>query len=302
MNSELEALIDPQMRLAFAGHEDGGRLEPFSWCGAEQGEFSSFSLIQSEGWCSQMEVAAVLSAWQQPEQVGAVGGLDWLLPEGDPAEIWLSAATQATHRALDAELLDLLQSRLQNLEALKLSCASEACDSDYALPLLLGQIEETWLGIAPSVPVATDLESSPLRVTPLPMGSPDSASMLQLQIQDLLTRRGSVKIYGYYGGGYHQTHNYHLVQAAGSTQAAAVEALMQATGLLRRGQFEAFQPSSAADKAQLEPLAQRLRLLQAQVYQFSFWDWEQAYILGEALETAADRTGVVLRSRFTYNP
>jgi hypothetical protein len=303
--NQLAALVEPQLgaNLAFAGHEDGGLLEPFIWHQA-QGEFSSLALMQVEGWCSELPVAEALQEWQQPERVGAVGGADWLVPERDPAQILPSPTLLAEHQALDAELLELLQSRLQNLQAFKLSC-----DPGYAFVLLVGQIEQDWIGIAPTVPIATDLTSDPdlpLSLTPIPLVAnstadlADSVSMLQLQIQDKLTRRGSVRLYGYYGGGYNQTHEYRLVQTIGQSKTAAVESLMQETGLLQIGRFEALQSDSAA--AQLEPLNHLLQSLQPLVYQFSFWDWEQVYVIGEAPALAGDRTGVVLRSHFTYNP
>lgn len=297
--------IQPQMgaALLFPGHEDGAQLEPFSWDAAAQGEFSSLSLMRAAGFCQEMTLAEMFEAWQNPEQVGAVGGESWLLPERDPAQILLSPETQASHQAVDTELLSLLESRLQNLSGLKFGC-----DECYAFVLLIGQLGESWIAIGPTVPVATDRrpETSPLSLTPLAAqpesaALPDATAMLQLQIQALLTRRGSAQIYGYYGGGYNQTHEYRLVQATGQTEAEAVQLLMQATGLLRLSQFEAFGPS--ANAAQFEPLAEMLRVAKAQVYQFSFWDWEQIYLLGEAGEAApGSRIGVVLRSRFTYNP
>lgn len=306
IQSQLEALVEPQLgvALAFPGHEDGGQLVPFSWDEAAQGELNSLTLLQAEGWCSELTVSEALLAWQQPEQVGAVGGETWLIPAGDPAQILPNPTRPAEHQALDAELLHLLESRLQNLQAIRLSC-----DPNYALVLLVGQLadaaEPAWIGIAPTVPLATELTTpaSPLNLTPLPLvasSTPDDLSMLQLQIQALLTRRGSVRLYGYYGGGYNQTHEYRLVQATGQSQAEALQALMQATGLLQISQFEGFQPSSDAES--LQPIERILQPLQPRVYQFSFWDWEQIYVIAELPESAGNWLGVRLRSRFTYNP
>jgi len=305
IKNSLNALVEPQMGvdLAFSGHEDGGLLEPFVWQEAAQGEFSCLALIQSEHWVSDLAIPEAIAAWQAPERVGAVSGEAWLIPEHDPAQILPHPTIQAEHQALDAELLDLLQSRLHSLQALKLSC-----DSNYAVVLVLGQLADSWIGIAPTVSIATALESLPLSVTPLPPTSSsltDSVAMLQLQVQAILARRGSVKLYGYYGGGYNQTHDYQLVQATGQTESQVLQALMQATGLLRISRFESFQPSSAEATAKFEPLEQLLQSLQPLVYQFSFWDWEQVYVIGKvaaASEPTGDRIGVVLRSHFTYNP
>ena len=302
IQNRLNALVEPQMgvNLAFSGHEDGGLLEPLVWHPAEQGEFNCMTLMQSEHWVNELTVSEAIAAWQAPEQIGAVSGEEWLIPEQDPAQILPNPATQAEHQALDAELLDLLRSRLHSLQALKLSC-----DPNYAVVLVLGQLADSWIGVAPTVPIATALESLPLSVTPLSpthLSLADPIAMLQLQIQTILARRGSVKLYGYYGGGYNQTHDYRLVQATGRTKAEVIQALMQATGLLRISRFEAFQPSSTEATAKFAPLEQLLQSLQPLVYQFSFWDWEQVYVIGEALDPTGDRMGVVLRSHFTYNP
>jgi hypothetical protein len=75
---------------------------------------------------------------------------------------------------------------------------------------------------------------------------------------------------------------------------------------LQVGEFAAFQPtnSEAADKAAFKHLTEFLETLTKQrTYRFSFWNTEHFYILGRGVDQeTANWAGVVLRSRFTYNP
>lgn len=335
--SELQPLMGEQMgiALAFPCHEDGGELEPFVWQG-EQGELSAWNLLQSQGWVRPVDLSVVLQLWQAPE-IGAVNGDPSLIPENDPAGILLDDQRRTERAEVYGELGQLLKSRLQNLQAYELSC-----DSDYRLGLLLGQAEEGWLGWGSTVPIATPASPSPLQTVVPPQAHPsidpsaspeptaqetargtDSPTEAEIkdesvpettsetapQIQAVLAKLAPLTIYGYYGGGYNQTHSHRLVQVAAAGPSQVLEMLLHQVGLFRLDRFEALVPTaSGAEQApdqQCEALTAFLhrRFSELWDYRFSFWTWEQVFILGQdGLGQAGDWGGVVLRSHFTYNP
>lgn len=300
----LQTLIDSKMGwyLRFRDHEDGGALEPFVWDVAEQGKFTPFKLIQAEGWMQTLEVAEVLERWLVPERVGSVNGEQWLIPAQDRTGILLNQTTEADRAQVYQEVVDLLQAQLQNLQAFQLSV-----NSDYALVILVGQTTDQWLCVAPLVPQATTIDAaSPIQMA---SGIPDStqtatATASEAQVQALLSRLGSIQVYGYYGGGYDQVHAYGLIEASGSSMEQAVEQAISRAGLMRTYRFTGFQPRNDAD-GWLEQFQQLDRFLQQAfaerwVYRFSFWNDEHFYIVGQ--DDDGNWGGVVLRSRFTYNP
>lgn len=304
----LQRLINREMGwyLAFPGHEDGGELEAFAWDEHKKGAFSPLNLLRAEGWMNPLEIDQVLAAWLKPEQTGAINGEAWLVPERDAAKILLSESVQAERSEVYQALLQLLQSQLQELQAFRLSC-----DPAYALVVLVGQAEGRWLTVTSQVPVATQiLEDAPIqfRVFSLPVAEPTESegyAAIEQQIQVLLSKLGTVQLYGYYGGGYHQIHDYNWLVAAADTREQSIEQAVAKAGLLTVGEFQTLQPNltnaEPEEAAKFQQLAQVLQALpQLWVYRFSFWNYEHFYIVGRA--TANLWCGVVLRSRFTYNP
>jgi hypothetical protein len=336
-HQSLQSLIDSEMgwALRFPNHEDGGELEPFVWDG-RNGEFTLLKLIQTEGWMQPLTMAEVLQRWLAPEQTGSVNGEQWLVPEQDRAGILVDEATQVERVQLYQELVALLPAQLQNLQAFQLSSGS-----DYALTLVVGQVvnqavsqaadqtvnqtvnqtadqtADRWLSVAPLVPHATQINAAgPIQMTLVAPSDRLSAAApstveeggaqggAQAQIQALLARLGSLQRYGYYGGGYEQIHDYRLVLAVGSSLEQAIERGIEQAGLLTVYRFEGFQPQEDAGEqtARLQSLNQFLRqtLAECWVYRFSFWNDEHCYIIGP--DADGNWGGVVLRSRFTYNP
>jgi hypothetical protein len=325
--SQLQSLIEPEMgyQLQFPNHEDGGELEPFIWNIEQQGQFTLLGLLQSQGWLHELEPAtlldSVLNKWTAPEQVGSVNGEAWIVPEDDPAKILLDDNTKATRLQLYQTLLQHLQTDLQHLQAFELSC-----NSDYSLVILVGQRSEPtheqanseqtkpesaahqWLCLAPSVPHATAIDqNAPLQMVAVP--NPSTIPKLSAPIQTALEPLQPVQLYGYYGGGYNQVHEYRLITASGNTQEQAMEQALFAAGLLEQFKFEAFKPSD--QKKQFERLTHFLQenFSDLQVYRVSFWNDEHFYIVGKYIigknnaETEnAIWGGVVLHSKFTYNP
>lgn len=321
--STVQALISSEMgwQLSFPCHEDGGELEPFVWNREEQGKLTPLNLVRAEGWLQiadgkGFDGAKVIDQWQAPERTGSVNGERWLVPDWDAAGILLDEVTQAERVQLYQNLLELLQTQLHNLQMVQLSCGT-----DYTLTLLAAEAENQWICLAPTVPHATTVdENSPIQVAmgSVPQSSPDAASLIGPQAEAILDRLGTIQLYGYYGGGYNQVHDYRYTVAQGATLDQAIEQAMLLTGLLEIGEFEAFRPTnsetsetSETDEATFEHLAQFLQTLtERRVYRFSFWNREHWYILGQeaasqeaaSQETANEWVGVVLRSRFTYNP
>lgn len=310
LRSTLQRLLTDELgwSLRFPYHEDGGELQPFSWNEAAQGPLTPVNLLRSKQWLQPIEESQVLAQWLQPEQVGAVNGAKWLIPDTDRAGILLDAAKQATRRQQYEKLLQAVQSGLVNRQTWILSH-----DEEYSLVVLLGQVAESeeasWIGIAPVVPIATPNTSTPIQIAPIPPSDqtevgPDAAQPIQ-RIQAQIDQLGRVQIYGYYGGGYDQVHDSYLVQAIGVDANAALEQTLIRAGLLTIGQFGGFSPDSSTNQANIaavEQLNQFLRqdLTESQVYQFHFWNQEQVYAVGRSIEDVW--VGVELSSRFTYNP
>ncbi len=313
LRSTLQSLLTDEMgwALRFPNHEDGSELQPFIWDESVQGLLNPLNLLRSKNWLRPIESAQVLAAWLQPEQVGAVNGAKWLIPDEDKAGILIDPATQTMRQHQYETLLQSLQSELADRQAVVLSH-----DEEYRLVVLFGQVAtseavEVWIGIAPVVPIATPNRDPLIQSAPLPpldlskaeIG-PEAAQLTQ-RIQDQIDRLGNVKIYGYYGGGYNQIHNYHLVQASGKNADRALERTLIQAGLLTLGQFERFLPApsiSQLDVTSIERLNQWLRqeLVDCQVYQLHFWNQEQVYVVGRSSDGIW--AGVELSSRFTYNP
>lgn len=301
----LQSLIDDEMGwyLRFPNHEDGGELEPFVWDADQQGELTPLKLMQSEGWVQEFEVDAVLGKWLAPERVGSVNGEQWLVPDRDRAEILIHHTAKAERAQLYQELMMLLQAQLQNLQALQFSH-----DSDYALVALVGQSAGQWLCVAPSVPHATQIDAdSPIQFTSAgqsPIEAISAAAELEAQVQTFLSRLSTIRLYGYYGGGYNQTHDYKLIEGIGNSSEQAIEQAIRQAGLLEIGRFEALQPSDNAGEwaNQFQQLNQFLQQTFAErwLYRFSFWNYEHFYAIGQDVDS--NWGGVVLRSRFTYNP
>lgn len=304
--TELQALVTPEMGwyLVFPDHEDGGELEPFVWDSSEQGDFTAVKLVQANGWLHPISLETVLTHWRIPEQIGAVNGDITLVPSHDRAKILLNSAQQEARAAIYQQIWNLIEAQAQNLQAFQLSS-----ETDYVLTFLLGQItDQTWMGLAPVVPIATAPTPSPIQ-PPAQEPQPDAAlreadSPLLAEIQTLLDRLGVVQIYGYYGGGYDQTHPYYLVPTVGQSADQVLEQIMQQTGLLSLRPFESLQPTlpdAPSWTTRFERLTQFLQQLsQMQIYQFSFWNQEQVYLVGMAAPGCWG--GLHLRSQFIYNP
>lgn len=298
--------------LRFPNHEDGGELQPLVWDETAQGPLSPIALLQSRGWLQLESDLAdatdrLLEAWWLPEQVGAVHGARWLVPEVDRAGILLDPTQQAARKQQYERLLQELAVQLPEAQIWRLSY-----DAEYELRLLVGPLRdqpESWIGIAPWVPVATPDRDAPIRFeAAVPMESAEqSVEQSAEQSAELATaiELGEVQIYGYYGGGYDQVHRSGLVQATGKNRDQAIEQVLRRAGFWQTGRFVGLAEGANAEErdrlaglmAELERLSDRSDLT---VYRFSFWNQEQVYVLGHL--NASIWGGVELSSRFTYNP
>lgn len=300
----LQPLVSSEMGwyLCFPNHEEGSELELFVWDEQDQGALTPLSLIRAEEWMQPVELSVVLEAWLIPEHCGSVNGETWLVPEQDRAGIRLKEATQAERAQLYQELVQVLQAQLLDVQAYQFSCSS-----DYALTVVVGHTDGQWFCLSPIVPHATDIRAdSPIRMssevqlsaveTPSPTG-------IEAQVQILLSQLGTIQLYGYYGGGYGQIHDYRLIVAVGATSDQAIGRAIRQAGLVQINGFEELQPTRDAGQwttqfAQLNQVLQHT-FPQPWVYRFSFWNYDHFYVIGQA---EGYWGGVVLRSQYTYNP
>lgn len=299
----VEAEIGWLLRLPY--HEDGGELYPFVWAESEQGEFNLWNLLQAEGWSQVTDLETALEKWCLPDRTGTVNGETGLLPSRDEAEILLDQPTKAARIEHYQALIDLLQANLQNLAAFQLSPTPNPDADAFSVVVLAGQADGVWISVAPNIPHATPDRDFPFQTESLTSPfHPTLSSTLEPQIQAILSQLGTVQVYGYYGGGYNQVHDHKLVYAIGETLATAMERVLNAAGGVETRTFAGFRLKANRDSAQtskLENLEQFLHqsFSQLRLDRICFWNQENFYISGAQ---AGDRLGVVLRSRFTYNP
>lgn len=301
----LQPLVKPEMGwvLRLPYHEDGGELASFVWDRSEQGEFNLWKLLQAEGWSQTATLEAALESWSLPDRTGAVNGETWLLPSDDEAGILLDEATQETRLKHYQALIDWLETNLQNLTVYRLSCASQQDADADSLVIAVGQAADGWLSVAPSIPHATPERDFPFQTSSVMLPTQPVPSALEPQLQAILDQLGTIRVYGYYGGGYNQVHDHKLVYATGASQTAAIEQVLQTAGGTQTRVFAGFKPKTETN-SEIQPIERLDQFLQQTFSQLrldriGFWNRENFYISGEQ---AGDRVGVVLRSRFTYNP
>jgi hypothetical protein len=306
----LQPLVKPEMGwvLRLPYHEDGGELFPFVWSASEQGEFNLWNLLQAEGWSKATTLEAALENWSLSDRTGAVNGATWLLPSADEAGILLDEAAKPVRVEHYQALINWLEENLQNLTAFRLSCAADNDSDAYSGVIVVGEAADGWFGLAPIIPHATPERDFPFDMDLVVPSMQLLSSPLESQLQAILAQLGTIQIYGYYGGGYNQVHDHKLVYALGTSQAAAIEQVLQLAGGIETKGFNGFKPKSDADPEikQIESLNHFLRqtFSQLRLDRVCFWNRENFYISGETSsgESTGDRVGVVLRSRFTYNP
>lgn len=301
----LQLLVEVEMGrwLRLPYHEDGGELYPFVWDGFEQGEFNFWNLLQAEGWSQATTLEAALENWSLPDRSGTVNGVTWLLPINDEAGILLGKATKKARLEHYQFLIKWLEANLQKLTAFRLACTLEEGSDPYSLVMVVGQATDVWFAVAPSIPHATPERDFPFHVDSVTLTSQPATSLLEPQLQAMLAELNPIQVYGYYGGGYNQVHDHKLVYAIQARQTAAIEQVLRVAGLTETKLFDRFKPKTNVDSAiqQIESLNQFLHktFSQLRLDRICFWNQENFYISGEQ---AGDRVGVVLRSRFTYNP
>ena len=324
----LEVILQKGLWFMPPYHEDGGYFKPYIWDSEKQGVFSPLSLIRSEGWIQETDLEEVIKNWQWSEQTGLAA--KGILKDGEPsciednedeADILIDEDTKLVRAKIYQNLFELLSNKVSNLQAFVLSC-----DFYYSLSVLIGQIsEKKWVAISPTVPLETpfyfddeivcEAYSIKNNVSQL-----ISSSSLELEIQKHINKLSSIKIYGWYDGGYNNTHEYKIVSATGESKEIALENLLLESKLLEIYQFNSFEISELLecchdDEArEIEMKSNQLNKFfkhnfpETLLYRFCFWDYEHLYILGEtgdrddALRPLRDRVGVSLHSQFTYNP
>ena len=299
----LEVLLEKEFRFRLPCHEDGATLKSYFWDATTQGTFTPLRVIQSEGWIKQTDLEVAVTNWQWSEHSG-LAAKGTYLPHRDEQNILLDDATKLERTEKYQALLELLTSNLENLQAFILSCTSR-----YSLSIVVGQItEKRWICLSPTVPQETygyfNNESKD--------SVEEILSAIEVQIQAALNELTKIQVYGWYGGGYENVHDYQIVYAVGNSRDQAIEWALAVAGLVEICKFERFEAReqrcaySEQEDKELKERFQHLNQFLSQtfpelkLYRFCFWDYENLYILGKS--ATEDRVGIVIRSQFTYNP
>ncbi len=300
----LEVLLEKEFRFRLPCHEDGATLKSYFWDATTQGTFTPLHVIQSEGWITQTDPEVAVTNWQWSEYSGLAAKGTFPPYNRDEQNILLDDATKLERTEKYQALLELLASNLENLQAFIFSCGP-----GYSLSIVVGQItEQKWICLSPTVPQETygyvNNESKD--------SVEEILSAVEVQIQAALNELSKIQVYGWYGGGYENVHDYQMVYAVGNSRDQAIEQALAVAGLVEIGIFEGFalrQLNSGYSNEvtkEFEERSQHLNKFLSQtfpdlkLYRFCFWDYENLYILGQS--ATEDRVGIVIRSQFTYNP
>lgn len=320
----LEVILDKSLWFSLPYH-DGESLKPYVWNSEQQGVFSSLSLIRSEGWIQEIDIEEAVKNWQWSEQTGlAAQGIlndDPYCIKDDEAEILLDENTKITREKKYQRIFKLLLNKVSNLQAFKFNC-----NLDYSLSVIIGQVSnQQWIALSPTVPQETPSYFNQEVIRTIYSGNQIICSSyteekehfkltdnLSLEIKKQIDELSSIKVYGWYDGGYNNVREYKIVLATGENKEVALQNILLESKLLEIYKFESFEifdqlESYAGDEA--EEVKAKYNLLhnflhnnfsELLVYRFCFWDYEHLYILGEKGDR--DRVGIALHSQFTYNP
>ena len=309
-----------QKGLAFMPpyHEDGGYFKPYIWDSELQGIFSPLSLVKSKGWIQETDIEEAIKNWQWSEKTGIAA--KGILNDGEPsciengedeAEILLSEKTKLARAKIYQNIFEILSNKINSLQAFTFSC-----DCDYSLAVIVGQLSaQQWIAICPTVPQETPSYFNDEIICSsyiIENNTLNSDNDLNIEIENYIKQLGSIKTYGWYDGGYNQTHEYKIILAKGENKEIALENALLKSKLFEVYKFDNFNISEQLecyhdDKAEeIEIKSNQLNQFfnktfsQVLLYRFCFWDVEHIYILGDA--SVQDRVGIVLHSQFTFNP
>ncbi|MCU0516383.1 MAG: nuclease A inhibitor family protein [Oscillatoria sp. Prado101] len=291
--------------------------QPFAWNSAENGELNVLNILQAEGWMHLTDPEVALESWQQIERRGtATEDGDYYAPRWKDRENILAPEISQSRAGSYQALLQLLQGRLKQLKAFKLSCST-----DFACYILLGETETgDWLCIAPTVPQETPDFGDIIVTEPCPNSEfnaavQETALLLQGEIDKILSALTPISIYGHYEGDYDHTYDHKIVCEVAATDKLALQAALLSSGLLVLGQFRELYLERKdwvwddySMQKQWDSVFQKYRKLNVflkkyfpkmVMYRLRFWDLEHIYILGQP--AGDDCAGLKLASKYIYN-
>lgn len=301
----LELLLDRELPFNLPSHEDGGRISPFIWDRAKQGEFNVLNLCRANGWLKLTDVDVTIKDWQQMNYIKSF------------PDFSLDAEQIANRTNRIESLFQVLDTSLHNLESYVLKPRYY-----YVVHpgVVIGRTEDKdWICVSPTVYTASYIPQEQVSRSPLvnsksdrPLG--EKTLNLISTIQAISSEIGTIYLQGDYAGEYSYSHNHQIVSAAAATQELALEQALKASGMLQIGQFNGFLSDIEYiqnwyfdyDTNEIYQSYQNINQFlnqtfsQVIMYRLSFWNHENIYIIGQT--SGGDWAGIYIDSQFVYNP
>lgn len=337
----LEILVD-KLPFNLPNHEDGGHVYPFVWNSHANGEFNIFNLFKVNNWIKPTDVNSVIKElleFKYAEEFSPV----------------ILSDREAAHWHDGIEILSTVINSLIDLQAYNFKLQEHRSASG----IIIGQTTDgDWIGITSTVYVASFIDKevidfSILNESRLKIDDDKLASDLhQTKVMSLMPQAPKQKIskqikYTQLAGksdllsqiatiilslkdniavqnsgddGYAMSLVYKIVYGTGKTIDAAWERTLQASHMLKTGEFktiyhgddELYERYCDYEQEEVDDIFGRYKeiteLINQEgtnpfVYRISSWDSENIYILGSSNEgNRENRVGIYIKSNFVYNP
>ncbi|MFB2834871.1 hypothetical protein [Floridanema evergladense] len=303
----LQLLIEPPLKFRLPNNHYSSFLT-FVWDSEEKGELDILNLSYIEDWIQLTDIEVALKNWQTVENKGSLD------PDFDPYYLRrrnknyaVDEVTRVKRTQKYQGILELFCSELQEVEVLKFSCSRI-----YSFCVLIGKTQSNdWICISPTVAQETKIENQ-FSLSDLPEDNSthqlsEANLVFQTKIEKIIAELEPLTIYGYYGGGYNYSFNYHLVLTGGTTKEKALEKALRQAGMLKIAQFHRFNFKEIFDEeTEAKPRYDLLNRFFQQSFSekkmisCSFWNWIHIYIIGQT--RTGDWLGVNVESEFDFNP
>jgi hypothetical protein len=290
--------------------------QPFLWNSTKYGKLNALNLLKSEGWIEETDLEIAVENWQRLER-RRTAAESRPLPYDFKNEAQLDEKLYQSRERSYQDLLNLLQDQIMDLKVYKLSCSK-----DYFCHIILGTIQSgRRMCVTQTVPLETpNFDDMIVTNSSIELEEKDHDETNQSflnKIQEIINELDPIKIYGHYNGGYNNTYEHEIICELADTEVQVIEEALLSSGLLEISEFQEFYPDSEDDLFSnyfgdidkgLELYGQyqnindffRTNFKRVVMYEFSFWKYEQIYILGQS--DNEDWVGMKLTSEFEYNP
>ncbi|MEM8777800.1 MAG: hypothetical protein AAGF26_02780 [Cyanobacteria bacterium P01_G01_bin.49] len=277
---------------------------PFIWETEKNGEMNLWNLMLSEGFIKETDLELVFNHWQNIERWGTptsqIDGQYAPAREEREDNDWNEAIAKQRQRDYQ-QLQQFCQKNLQNLKAYHLRVdESVRYLPNFYISIIIGKtLKNNWICLAPIV------EDLCLGIRPQTEKNTIAKSANQIddsilsKIDSYLNKITPITIYGYYDGGYNQTHQHQIVQGISTNNIDAIALALQTSGMVT---WELTQVEYAGNYNNSRKLSQFMnQCLQDRTYcQISFWDYGYSYEFGRT--PANDWIGTKFSTEFDYNP